>query len=37
MSSTDSSLGFISVGVDDDTASLLESLNKIKQSKYYSH
>ena len=31
MSSTDSSLGFISAGVDDDTASLLESLNRIKQ------
>lgn len=31
MSSTDSILGFISAGVDDDTTSLLESLNRIKQ------
>lgn len=31
MSSTDSILGFISAGVDDDTTSLLESLNMIKQ------
>lgn len=30
MSSTDSILGFISAGVDD-TTSLLESLNRIKQ------
>ena len=37
MSSTDSSLGFISAGVADDTASLLESLNRIKQRQILFH